>query len=699
MSDIQNLPSAEEIEAHFQRGVELFNQGNKEDGYQVVRLMADLCADNFAYQHTAGLIAFENDNQEAAQRYLWRAAECDPNNLELYFTLAQSYFRSQQYVSCLNLLTELEQHISGSVELLTLKKEAYEQIGDKANAMRYRTLLREVQQSEEIVEMETTLQEYYQQAQALIENGDFSDAELLLSMAQELKEGDAEHDFLWAYLYHRQDKNEQAKTKAELAYKKGFRKPGIYYVYGYILNDLGEYPAARKILQEGVKACPQSFVIYETLAKNYLKSGAYEQALKAYRKLNADKPSDEYRIQMAIAEFKWLESSNKNLDYPTVRQFQDKLLPLYHQFPENIELADAAAKIYQWLGMGEQGDLVCQDLIRRYPTLLAPKWNRHTYLGMTKQYEAFLDSYRFGEQCGQRVSFGREINRWQGQELNDDETLLIYCEQGVGDEIRFAHNYAFAAGKAKNIIAYAEPRLIDLFRLAFPTIIFVPCEFNGSSRVYPDEYKYFNSSTYIVAAADLMALNFECSARLLNTQPYVNVPESTSLRWTRAINNLPKNKYNIGLCWRSGLLNQKRNIHYFDVLDMLPLWELDANIICLQYGDVSKEIKLLSKYGCELIYIDGLDLKNDFIGVAAIMQKLDCILSVSTAVADLAGAVTKNVIMLHPDYNSLFNGNIGLEVDARGYGIDYLLYPPLGNKKCILQESVNIIENRLLKRV
>ncbi|MGL4458965.1 MAG: tetratricopeptide repeat protein, partial [Plesiomonas shigelloides] len=183
MSDIQNLPSAEEIEAHFQRGVELFNQGNKEDGYQVVRLMADLCADNFAYQHTAGLIAFENNNQEAAQRYLWRAAECDPNNLELYFTLAQSYFRSQQYVSCLNLLTELEQHISGSVELLTLKKEAYEQMGDKANAMRYRALLRDVQQSEEIVELETTLQEYYQQAQALIENGDFSDAEFLLSMA------------------------------------------------------------------------------------------------------------------------------------------------------------------------------------------------------------------------------------------------------------------------------------------------------------------------------------------------------------------------------------------------------------------------------------------------------------------------------------------------------------------------------------
>lgn len=660
MSDIQNLPSAEEIEAHFQRGVELFNQGNKEDGYQVVRLMADLCPDNFAYQHTAGLIAFENNNQEAAQRYLWRAAECDPNNLELYFTLAQSYFRSQQYVSCLNLLTELEQHISGSVELLTLKKEAYEQIGDKANAMRYRALLREVQQSEEIVELETTLQEYYQQAQALIENGDFSDAEFLLSMAQELKDGDAEHDFLWAYLYHRQDKNEQAKTKAELAYKKGFRKPGIYYVYGYILNDLGEYPAAREILQEGRKVYPQSLVIYETLAKNYLKSGAYEQALKAYRKLNTEKPSDEYRIQMAIVEFKWLESSNKNLDYPTVRQFQDKLLPLYHQYPEHVELADAAAKIYQWLGMGEQGDLVYQDLIRRYPTLLAPKWNRHTYLGMTKQYEAFLDSYRFGEQCGQRVSFGREINRWQGQELNDDETLLIYCEQGVGDEIRFAHNYALAAEKAANVIVYTEPRLIEMFSLAFPTIKFIPCGFNGSSRTYPDEITHINENVFIVAAGDLMEINFRESGELLRSEPYVVLPEEVNTYWKQRVKKLPKRKYNIGISWRSGLRNQGRNLGLLTVLDIIPFFDLDANIISLQYDDVSKERNILKKRGKDLIVFDDLDQKNDFIGVAALYRSLDFIITVGTSVGDIAHAAipSENILMLYKKHTSEPMSNI-----------------------------------------
>lgn len=690
MSDIQNLPSAEEIEAHFQRGVELFNQGNKEDGYQVVRLMADLCADNFAYQHTAGLIAFENNNQEAAQRYLWRAAECDPNNLELYFTLAQSYFRSQQYVSCLNLLTELEQHISGSVELLTLKKEAYEQIGDKANAMRYRALLREVQQSEEIVELETTLQEYYEQAQALIENGDFSDAEFLLSMAQELKDGDAEHDFLWAYLYHRQDKNEQAKTKAELAYKKGFRKPGIYYVYGYILNDLGEYLAAREILQEGVKACPQSFVIYETLAKNYLKSGAYEQALKAYRKLNTEKPSDEYRIQMAIAEFKWLESSNKNLDYPTVRQFQDKLLPLYHQYPENVELADAAAKIYQWLGMGEQGDLVYQDLIARYPTLVSPKWNRQQYLGMTHQYAEFLEAYRYGEQCGQRVTFGREINRWQGQELQDNETLLIYCEQGVGDEIRFAHNYGIAAEKAKNVVVYTEPRLIEMFSLAFPTIKFIPCGFNGSSRSYPDEIAHINDNVFIVAAGDLMEINFRESGSLLRTGPYVVLPTELTHSWQQRIKQLPKRKYNIGISWRSGMRNQGRNLGLLDVMDMLPVFELDANIISLQYDDVSKERKQLQKRGKDLVVFDDLDQKNDFMGVAALYQSLDFVISVGTSVGDIAYAAGVPAIMLYANYLGQEEGV--LHKDFSGWGRQYYLFSPLTkDKSTVVQQCVKDI--------
>lgn len=688
MSDIQNMPSAEEIEAHFQRGVELFNQGNKDDGYQVVRLMADLCPDNFTYQHTAGLIAFENHNQEAAQRYLWRAAECDPNNLELYFTLAQSYFRSQQYVSCLNLLTELEQHISGSVELLTLKKEAYEQIGDKANAMRYRALLRDVQQSEEIVELETTLQEYYEQAQALIESGDFSDAEFLLSMAQELKEGDAEHDFLWAYLYHRQDKNEQAKAKVELAYKKGFRKPGIYYVYGYILNELGEYPAAREILQEGVKACPQSFAIYETLAKNYLKSGAFEQALKAYRKLHADRPSDEYRVQMAIAEFKWLESSNKNLDYPTVRQFQDKLLPLYHQYPENVGLGDAAAKIYQWLGMGFDADKVYQDMIERYPDLLAPKWNRQQYLGITHQYPEFLDAYRYGEQCGQRVTFGREINRWQGQALADDETLLIYCEQGVGDEIRFAHNYRIAVEKAKNVLAYAEPRLIELLSLAYPSITFIPCGFNGSSRTYPDEAKYTEGKVYLVAAGDLLNICYQEYGHLLLSEPYIKIPAELSNKWAARLEKLPKRKYNIGISWRSGMLNQGRNIHYFNVLDMLPLWALDANIICLQYGDVKKEVSKVKKQ--DLVVFDDLDLKDNFLETAALMSELDLIITVGTAVADLGKAATENVLMLYPNYIDV--SPVKLERNFKGFGLDYIAYPPLHtNKTDVIRDVVSIV--------
>ncbi|MDA1380233.1 tetratricopeptide repeat protein [Plesiomonas shigelloides subsp. oncorhynchi] len=311
-------------------------------------------------------------------------------------------------------------------------------------------------------------------------------------------------------------------------------------MYGYILNELGEYPAAREILQEGVKACPQSFAIYETLANNYLKSGAYEQALKAYRKLNADKPSDDYRIQMAIAEFKWLESSNKNLDYPTVRQFQDKLLPLYHQYPEIVELADAAAKIYQWLGMGEQGDLVYQNLIARYPTLVSPKWNRQQYLGMTHQYAEFLEAYRYGEQCGQRVTFGREINRWQGQELKDDETLLIYCEQGVGDEIRFAHNYGIAVEKAKNVVVYTEPRLIEMFSLAFPTIKFISCGFNGSSRTYPDEYKYTEGNVYLIAAGDLLEISYREYGRLLHSEPYVKTPIELKEKWKHRLQSLPK---------------------------------------------------------------------------------------------------------------------------------------------------------------
>ncbi|MGL6118138.1 hypothetical protein, partial [Plesiomonas sp.] len=220
------------------------------------------------------------------------------------------------------------------------------------------------------------------------------------------------------------------------------------------------------------------------------------------------------------------------------------------------------------------------------------------------------------------------------------------------------------------------------------------CGFNGSSRTYPDESKYINNNVLIVAAGDLMEINFRESGSLLRPEPYVVLPAELTNFWQQRIKQLPKRKYNIGISWRSGLRNQSRNLGLLDVMDMLPLFELDANIISLQYDDVNKERKQLQKRGKDLIVFADLDQKNDFMGVAALYQSLDFVISVGTSVGDIAYAAGVPAIMLYANYIGQEEGV--LYENFSGWGRQYYLFSPLNkNKNTVIQQCVqNLLINK-----
>ncbi|MGL4930209.1 MAG: hypothetical protein ACRC4H_08740, partial [Plesiomonas sp.] len=163
--------------------------------------------------------------------------------------------------------------------------------------------------------------------------------------------------------------------------------------------------------------------------------------------------------------------------------------------------------------------------------------------------------------------------------------------------------------------------------------------------------------------------------------------------WQQRIKQLPKRKYNIGISWRSGMRNQGRNLGLLDVMDMLPVFELDANIISLQYDDVSKERKQLQKRGKDLVVFDDLDQKNDFMGVAALYQSLDFVISVGTSVGDIAYAAGVPAIMLYANYLGQEEGV--LHKDFSGWGRQYYLFSPLTkDKSTVVQQCVKDILTR-----
>jgi len=101
----------------------------------------------------------------------------------------------------------------------------------------------------------------------------------------------------------------------------------------------------------------------------------------------------------------------------------------------------------------------------------------------------------------------------------------------------------------------------------------------------------------------------------------------------------------VGICWRSMMLGAKR-AKYFSALDAWsPILKTPgATFVNLQYGDCADEIaRAEAMHGVKIHRLEGLDLKNDIDGTAALSAALDLVISAPTAAAAIAGSVGTEV--------------------------------------------------------
>lgn len=216
------------------------------------------------------------------------------------------------------------------------------------------------------------------------------------------------------------------------------------------------------------------------------------------------------------------------------------------------------------------------------------------------------------------------IPAWQGEDLRG-KRILVWREQGVGDEILFSSMIPDLARRAGQVVFACDPRLVSLYRRSFPGVEVVggsgegidanvhaavgslPRHLRGSLSDFPAQ------GGWLIADAERAAV-FE--ARL-----------GPGLR--------------IGIGWRSGVMTGDRRGQYLTAGDLAPILTLPGTVaVNLQYGSREEEIVPVEReLGVSILRWPDLDLKNDFEGVAALMSRLDLVITTATSVGELAGAL------------------------------------------------------------
>ena len=223
---------------------------------------------------------------------------------------------------------------------------------------------------------------------------------------------------------------------------------------------------------------------------------------------------------------------------------------------------------------------------------------------------------------GKNFAFNQEalshIDLWEGQSL-EDKTILIYCEQGFGDNIQFV-------------------RYIPQVRELGGRIIF---------SCYDQLYNIFKNSPIlkgvdVMKGASLNSLELDFKIPLLSLPRVLeatidNIPHTDGyLSKTHCKDwNLSDEGMNVALVWESSGLDTRRSI---PLETILPLCELpNVNMVSIQKGSAMFD------------YRRNPDIKNllpslgerirDFSDTADILSQVDLLISTDTAPIHMGGAL------------------------------------------------------------
>jgi len=224
--------------------------------------------------------------------------------------------------------------------------------------------------------------------------------------------------------------------------------------------------------------------------------------------------------------------------------------------------------------------------------------------------------------------------RWRGESLYG-KALIIGFEMGHGDMIFYARYVGeLKARGVKKLAMTVHPGLKKLFA----TLAGVDQIYSLDDEVPAQGWDYWLPP---------MSLPHFCQTRSNNIPapiPYLHADPALTELWK---SRLPANGLNVGLVWRGNPLFENDadrsipSLNEFAALADMP----EVNFIGMQKGQGENDVHPLG-----MAFQAMGSLLNDFADTAALIQNLDLVISVDTAVAHLAGAMGKTCWVLLPDF-------------------------------------------------
>lgn len=247
--------------------------------------------------------------------------------------------------------------------------------------------------------------------------------------------------------------------------------------------------------------------------------------------------------------------------------------------------------------------------------------------------------------------------------------LVVRGEQGIGDEISGASILEDAM--QDNVITFeCTPRLEGLFKRSFPGL-----EIHGTLR--EKRAPWANDRRWDWHALLMsLAQKYRRTKESFPGRPYLIPDPDRVEQWKLLLDRLPGLK--VGIAWTGGLRNTFTHRRSLSLDTLAPILKVPGcSFVSLQYRDPTDEIaEVEARHGVKVTHWARAAQAQDYDEVAALIQGLDLIISVTTAAVDCAGALGKECWTLVP---SKPHWRYGLEGDTKPWYNSVKLYRQRGS--------------------
>lgn len=238
-----------------------------------------------------------------------------------------------------------------------------------------------------------------------------------------------------------------------------------------------------------------------------------------------------------------------------------------------------------------------------------------------------------------------ELPRWDG---TPGKTIVVYGEQGIGDEIMFASCLPDLMKISKQVVFDCHKKLHTLFSSSFPDLDIYPTREDqvitwpqspqGVPR-YPLDARIAIGSLPKFFRPDLASFP---------GTPFIKPRPDDAAFWKSKLAALgPKPK--IGIHWIGGHKRTRIEVRSMELEKLLPILRQDATFVSLQYTDCQQEITDFStKYGIPIHYFPEATHSPNYADTAALVSNLDLVITVCTSVVHLAGSMGVPTWVLTP---------------------------------------------------